>query len=393
MEMKMAAQESWLAEQAGRRRVGSGAYGPADKKLVCWAEGPTWFEGTAADDGPNWWRKYLNWMKYRHTEGYLAGSQPFEGAVFATRGQVIFDAKSDFNKRVRILQHEEFRVLRLQQTLHSIAVVDTVNYLNPAAAPILPDKLVLGYIRAMVAAAAAFCALTSWGDADSCDLRLPGQSMLCIGVGGGSLPLFMARHFSNLHVWAVDIDPVVIRAAQQLMGMGGVPVQASHQQAGLIIEMADAQDVMSDLAERIHRGIARGQSAICMDTYDGDAGIPAHLAAPAFMQLCAACLHPQGTLVVNLFNGYALSTEREASMDFVANAHDFFSQVYTIKVADSPYNMIMAHRPAYLSTRAIMRAADEIGKQAGFEWDAQDEVRDVFITELDDMETVVELRA
>ena len=41
---------------------------------------------------------------------------------------------------------------------------------------------------------------------------------LCIGVGGGSLPLFLAHHFPGLRVDAVELDPAVLAAASQAMG-------------------------------------------------------------------------------------------------------------------------------------------------------------------------------
>ena len=41
---------------------------------------------------------------------------------------------------------------------------------------------------------------------------------LCIGIGGGSLPLFLAHHFPGMLVQAVDLDPVVLAAATEAMG-------------------------------------------------------------------------------------------------------------------------------------------------------------------------------
>ena len=41
---------------------------------------------------------------------------------------------------------------------------------------------------------------------------------VCLGIGGGSLPLFLAHHFPGMLVQAVDLDPVVLAAASQAMG-------------------------------------------------------------------------------------------------------------------------------------------------------------------------------
>ena len=42
--------------------------------------------------------------------------------------------------------------------------------------------------------------------------------VLCIGVGGGSLPNFLSHHFPGMHVDAVELDPLVVRAASDYMG-------------------------------------------------------------------------------------------------------------------------------------------------------------------------------
>jgi hypothetical protein len=43
--------------------------------------------------------------------------------------------------------------------------------------------------------------------------------MMCIGLGGGSLPLFLSHHFPGADVEAVEVDYVVVRAAVEAMGL------------------------------------------------------------------------------------------------------------------------------------------------------------------------------
>ena len=45
-----------------------------------------------------------------------------------------------------------------------------------------------------------------------------GMSVACIGVGGGSLPAFLAHHYPGMRVEAVELDPVVVKAATSAMG-------------------------------------------------------------------------------------------------------------------------------------------------------------------------------
>ena len=42
---------------------------------------------------------------------------------------------------------------------------------------------------------------------------------LCLGLGAGSLPYFLSHHFPGMMVQAVELDPVVLAAATQEMGL------------------------------------------------------------------------------------------------------------------------------------------------------------------------------
>ena len=53
----------------------------------------------------------------------------------------------------------------------------------------------------------------------STDSGTEAPRVLCIGLGGGSLPNFLSHHFPGLHVDAVELDPLVVRAASDHMGL------------------------------------------------------------------------------------------------------------------------------------------------------------------------------
>eukprot|EP00951_Prasinocladus_malaysianus_P016315 scaffold126952_cov41-Prasinocladus_malaysianus.AAC.1 len=66
----------------------------------------------------------------------------------------------------------------------------------------------------MKSLAAVACGLIGVLDLPSSSLRI-----LCLGVGGGSLPHFCVHHFPGSVVDAVDIDPMVFEAAHSAMGL------------------------------------------------------------------------------------------------------------------------------------------------------------------------------
>eukprot|EP00887_Chlorella_sp_A99_P005280 scaffold1.g5280.t1 len=136
---------------------------------------------------------------------------------------------------------------------------------------------------------------------------------LCIGVGGGSLPLFLAHHFPFMEVDAVEIDPVVVEAALEAMGF---PPPGSHPR--LRLHTADAAAFLlrrrgEEGGEQARRGGAeeRGQQVqrqraplfdLCfMDAFDGKDAVPAALCTPEFASLVAGVLHPaHGVFLANL---------------------------------------------------------------------------------------------
>ncbi|KAK9819283.1 hypothetical protein WJX74_000127 [Apatococcus lobatus] len=75
---------------------------------------------------------------------------------------------------------------------------------------------------------------------------------LVIGVGGGSLPLFLARHM-GFQVDAVELDPVVLDLAQQHFAFGHT--------ASLQGRVADGLDVIYRKAQAVAAGDHQGQAA------------------------------------------------------------------------------------------------------------------------------------
>jgi hypothetical protein len=54
--------------------------------------------------------------------------------------------------------------------------------------------------------------------------------VLCIGLGGGTLPLFISQHFPGAEVDVAEVDPVVVDAATRAMAFPAdrLPCSVSH---------------------------------------------------------------------------------------------------------------------------------------------------------------------
>jgi spermidine synthase len=134
-----------------------------------------------------------------------------------------------------------------------------------------PEHLAFDYTKAMVAA------LLLW--------QPEPQRVLFIGVGGGSMPMALARVRPGATIDAVEIDEAVLRVAQRYFGLAPGPRLRLH--------AADGVDWVA--AAR-----ARGEvfDAVLLDAFDAD-GVPPALFSEAFLGAVRALLAPGGVFVAN----------------------------------------------------------------------------------------------
>jgi hypothetical protein len=126
-------------------------------------------------------------------------------------------------------------------------------------------------------------------------------SAVCIGMGSGSLPLFLAHHFPGMQVEAVELDPVVVQAATAAMGFPldrwqphyisdtpsacglGLLLLTLAQSAGRPNLTVHNQDGVAFLTDRA-RGITSGNQPpidlLFLDVFNGADDIPAAFTAP-----------------------------------------------------------------------------------------------------------------
>jgi len=158
--------------------------------------------------------------------------------------------------RVRDDQQGLLRYLILDRTFH--AVMWNAD----------PVALFLPYSQMMVAA-----------------LALPPEPrrVLLLGHGGGSLAKWLAHYWPELELDAVEVDPSVVRAAEQYFRYE--PAQGHH------IYVKDARMFL--------RNTSATYDVIWLDVFARHL-IPFHLTTQEFFRELRARLHPDGVLAVNL---------------------------------------------------------------------------------------------
>ncbi|KAM1232288.1 hypothetical protein ACFX13_042861 [Malus domestica] len=174
-----------------------------------------------------------------------------------------------------------------------------------------PHCLALPYLKSMIAAGLATIA--------SCNYNLMNAvtgtgniRILCIGHGGGSLPLFLASKLQGAIVDVVEIDPLVISASVRAMGFPAFSIMTPSGKRAVTPNTMDTV-MWKGIHERLflHESDAEDfvlnttiqYDMVFVDAYDGEDIFPRKLWDPhsPFLKALSSRLHPDhGTVVVNL---------------------------------------------------------------------------------------------
>ena len=313
----------------------------------------------------------------------------------------LFEERSEYNGTVRVVGHGPWRSLRFNDVEQGLTYVfqDGEGLESEGRKDGDADVDVLGYeyLRCMTAAAAAMCRL----DGQLCLLRPrpggggggargQGQRVICVGLGSGAMPAFIAKRFPCTVVEVVEIDPVVIRAVRNHHGLN-VPIRnaamgvspdwtgSAGDGPGVGVVVGDAGEFMSRAAAAVAAGDAPPAAVVMLDAFDGDGNVPPHLMSPAFLDDCAAVIAPGGVVVANLFNG-VMGSDVRANVAAFAVLLDAKIGPVTSWSVETPVNVVLAARKRLGDeaeneeirfTRAeLKKTGSTISKEADIEWDA-----------------------
>jgi spermidine synthase len=163
--------------------------------------------------------------------------------------------------------------------------------------PAHPELLYFNYTRAMLGALSA---------------RPASRRILAIGLGGGTLPMALARTLPEASIDAVELDPAVVRVAQDYFGFRPSPTLRVHVEDGRVF---------------VRRALAAGQryDMVMLDAFDLDY-VPEHLLTREFFQQLRRLLVDDGVLVANTFSRGHLYGSESATYEAV------FGRFYNLKI-------------------------------------------------------------
>ncbi|XP_008801257.2 uncharacterized protein LOC103715425 [Phoenix dactylifera] len=246
--------------------------------------------------------------------------------------------------KIRILGYE-WRVLSFNGNTRQSTAKTMVTYRksDPASLYLMqqPHCLAVPYLKSMVSAGLITLTSSTY-DLPEAVIGKRTMNILCIGHGGGSLPLFLASKIKGAVVHIVDIDPVVISASIQAMGFPASAVKTADQIS--VAPPAHADRLLWDgIHDRLflHRSDAEDfvlnnpyiYDLVFIDAYDGDDIFPRKLwdSDGPFLRSLENRLHPaHGTVVVNLHSdseGFATDANDCSFSDSILPMSRYVSQV------------------------------------------------------------------
>jgi spermidine synthase len=185
------------------------------------------------------------------------------------------------------------------------------------------------------------------------------EKVLIVGLGGGSMVHFLKRYDPGLSVDVVEIDPVIVRIADELFNV--------RSEGRVRIVTADGVDYLESTQEKY--------DVIYLDAFlrpspDTDrTGVPLALKTSRFYQQIQERLTPRGIVVCNL-NSHAESRE---DIKTIATT---FAQTYVYEVSNSSNLVVVASpSPRRMPPAEMAAAAEQLDRRFGTSFSFQQMAR------------------
>lgn len=242
----------------------------------------------------NHWWKTEQWLQKRYAE-------------------VCSDTKHD--QQFKVLGYQ-WRVLRFNDVTRqsAVKVMASSKVTDPSSIYYMqqPHVLAVPYTKSMVSAGLTALSSSNYDLVNAVNGKKE-LRVLCVGHGGGSLPLFIASKIQGAVIDIVEIDPLVISTSVQAMGFPSFSVAVSSGHHALSRPNTMDEVLWKGIHERLFLYESDAEKFILntknmydiifIDAYDGDDIFPHKLWNPDFPFLLSlgSKLHPHhGTVVVNL---------------------------------------------------------------------------------------------
>ena len=176
------------------------------------------------------------------------------------------------------------------------------------------------------------------------------RRILVVGLGGGTLPMFLRTHYPAATIDVAEIDPDVVDVAKKFFGFVEDERMRAH---------------VGDGRQFIERAPQRDYDIIFLDAF-GARDVPKHLTTREFLQITRRALKPNGVVVSNVW--------RPASnplYDSMVRTHqEAFEELFILDVPGDVNNILLAlPRQERVSQSELALRARKISMAKQFRFD------------------------
>jgi spermidine synthase len=237
---------------------------------------------------------------------------------------VLYEKASPFNTILVTEDDQGLRTLRFERGGCRQSVVKVGD----------PNHLELPYARSMPAALAL--------------VEKP-RRVLIVGLGGGTIPGFLHKHYPQTTIDAVDIDPDVVEVAKRFFGF--------REDATLHAYVQDGRRFIEECREPY--------DLIFLDAFGSDS-IPYQLATREFLQAVRRALAPGGVAVGNVWS----SASNPLYDSMVRTYQDVFDTLCVLEVPGAGNRILLALPQAQQVRREeLAREATRVSQEKQFGFD------------------------
>lgn len=181
------------------------------------------------------------------------------------------------------------------------------------------------------------------------------RRVLVVGLGGGSIPMFLRQAEPELEIDVLEIDPAVVRVAREHLEFAP--------DARLRVHVGDGRRFIEESEET--------WDVIVLDAYGADA-IPRRLATREFLEAVKARLAPGGVAVANLWGERVNPVYPSMMRTYEA----VFPEVYVVRGLYGSSRIVMAPREAAGWTHArLLEGAEELTARWRLRYDLREIVK------------------
>jgi spermidine synthase len=173
--------------------------------------------------------------------------------------------------------------------------------------------------------------------------------MLVVGLGGGTIPGVLHKHYPEATIDVVDIDPDVVRVAKEFFGF--------REDARMHAYVDDGRRFIENCGEPY--------DLIFLDAYSAEE-IPYHLATQQFLAHVRRALSPKGVAVANVW-----SSDSNPLYDSMVRTYQAaFNELYILDVQGGGNKILLAlPRRQWVQRDDLAKRGRAVSKERRFRYD------------------------